>query len=111
MLILGEADIAWENWALIIMVSDEFALLFLNDGRLWDKITDGPGQVLHNGLFEFVREDPEAKSLGSDEILETHQVDKSWLNEDAPLNIPGIPVTFEVFQLLISWLKLLFLNI
>ena len=33
--------------------------------------------MLHNGLFEFVREDPEAKSLGSDEILETLQVDKS----------------------------------
>ena len=60
------------------------------------------GQVPHMGLLSSVRAEEVEKLFGSDVILETHQLVKSWLNAEASLNIYRIVETLEVSQLEIS---------
>ena len=63
------------------------------------------GQVPQTGLFSSVSGEFPLNELGSELILETHQLDKSWLNEDALFNITLILVTLLTSQEPISWLK------
>ncbi len=45
------------------------------------------------------------KSVGSESIFVTHQLDIFWLKEVASKNISDISVTLIISQLEISWLK------
>ena len=50
------------------------------------------------GLLAFVKAEDIAKFDGSDEIFDTHQPFRSWLNTSAALNISFIKPTLEVSQ-------------
>ena len=63
------------------------------------------GQVPQTGLLAFVSAEDVAKLAGSANILVTHQLVKSSLNEVVLLNILCILVTFEVFHLLPSFVR------
>ena len=65
----------------------------------------GSGHVPHTGLGSVQLGVLTSNSEGIVGKLDTHQFDKSWLNEFALKNIPPILVIFETFQLFNGWLN------
>jgi hypothetical protein len=58
----------------------------------------GAGQVPQTGLGNVQEVAPALKFEGVEGIKVTHQLDKSWLKEDAPLNIFSIFKTLDTSQ-------------
>ena len=64
------------------------------------------GQVPQTGLLLSDNDEPALKLSGSEVRFVTHQSDKSWLKDDANINIRVILVTLLTSQEPISLLKL-----
>ena len=58
----------------------------------------GTGHSPHWGLLEGASGELKEKPSGSETISGTHQDERFWLNEEAPLNMSFISVTWLVFQ-------------
>ena len=63
----------------MVKVSDPFAVLDLDGGKLCVSETDGLGHVPHTGVLSSLRAESLLKSYGREEIFGTHQPDRSWL--------------------------------
>ena len=66
---------------------------------------DYGGQVPQIGLGNVQAVAPKSKSVGAVVKLVTHQGERSWLNDDALLNIEFISVTLETSHMDMSWLN------
>ena len=89
----------------MVKVSDPFAVLDLDGGKLCVSETDGLGHVPHTGVLSSLKGDCVLKLSGKEEIFGTHHPDRSWLKALAVLNIFVMFVALAVFHLPISWLK------